>query len=70
MNVDTFWHRAFIAALNRLSPEDASAEANLALEMAVGHWDSVRKNRGAYGRTWKPVDQFNVTELHLSTPGT
>jgi len=66
MNVGTFWHRAFIAALNRLPPEEATLEADLALELASEHWDSLRKRRGAYAWSWLPADQVDVAELHLT----
>ncbi len=63
MNVGTFWHRAFIAALTRLPPEKAATEADLALDMAVEHWDALRTKRGAKVPAFTPFDQIDVTEI-------
>ncbi|MBZ2680748.1 hypothetical protein IPR78_12090 [Xanthomonas perforans] len=38
MKVEQFWNKAFLAALTRLSAEEAKAEADKATELCIGHW--------------------------------
>lgn len=38
MKTKKFWNRAFLAALHRLSAEEARAEADLALQLVLEHW--------------------------------
>lgn len=38
MKVETFWNKAFLAALSRLSAEEAKKEADLATELCIKQW--------------------------------
>lgn len=63
MTISDFWHRAFLAALNRLSADEAKAEADLALKMAAGHWAAVKAQEGHVFPKWIPYGEREVESL-------
>ena len=52
MTVSKFWNQAFIAALTRLPAEQAKIEADKDLAIAIEHWQSVMKDKGAVVPEW------------------
>ena len=40
MTIEEFWNRAFLAALGRVPPEQAKAEADQATTLCIEHWQS------------------------------
>lgn len=40
MTIEDFWNQAFLACLNRLSPEAAKIEADKATQICISHWGS------------------------------
>ncbi len=63
MTTSDFWHQAFIAALTRLPAEEAKAEADRAFDLAVDHWDEVKKRWGGVVQVWAPYDQLDITNM-------
>ena len=45
MKIEDFWNQAFLAALCRLSPAEAKADADLSTQMCIEHWESARNHR-------------------------
>ena len=41
MKISDFWNQAFISCLGRLPAQEARAEADKALEIALEHWQAV-----------------------------
>lgn len=44
MKIEEFWNQAFLAALCRLPPADAKADADLSTQICIEHWEAARKH--------------------------
>lgn len=44
MKIQKFWNQAFLAALCRVSPAEAKAEADLATQICIDHWETARNH--------------------------
>lgn len=61
MKIEKFWNTAFLAALNRLPAEQAKAEADLATDLCVKHWQSQRFHWAPQNlRSWQEQNIFHV----------
>lgn len=38
MTIEEFWNQAYLAALSRVSPQQARADADEATEICIAHW--------------------------------
>lgn len=38
MTIEEFWNQAYLAALTRLPPQQAQADANEATQICIAHW--------------------------------
>lgn len=42
MKVEKFWNQAFLAALGRLPADEAKCEADLATDLCIKHWQTLK----------------------------
>lgn len=64
MTVSDFWNHAFLAALSRVEPESARREADLALRLAISHW---QKAPTTLMPTWTRYANFELADFHGHT---
>lgn len=61
MKVEQFWNKAFLAALTRLSAEEAKIEADKATDLCIQHWQSnYRRSAPQYRTRWQEQNIANV----------
>lgn len=64
MTIEQFWNKAFIAALGRLSVEEAKAEADKATTVCIQHWQANIYNMGPeIQMRWQAQDVAAVPRL-------
>ncbi|QDI04256.1 hypothetical protein E4A48_11630 [Xanthomonas cerealis pv. cerealis] len=64
MNVEEFWNAAFLAALSRLPAKQAKKEADVALDLCVGHWQEHYHHWAPQYKTrWQEQRVANVPAL-------
>lgn len=66
MKVETFWNKAFLAALTRLPPEQAKKDADLATELCIEQWREMRF-RSDSSALWKDQDIASASKMHKSS---
>jgi hypothetical protein len=61
MKIEEFWNQAFLMSLSRVSPEQAKADADLATDLCIKHWQE-RKSCWAHPNImrWKDQDIVDV----------
>jgi hypothetical protein len=61
MKVQTFWNKAFLAALTRLPANEAKIEADLATELCIEHWQSHACDWAPNSRLrWKDQEIYSI----------
>ncbi|MEC3888873.1 hypothetical protein [Xanthomonas campestris] len=61
MNIENFWNSAFLAALGRLPAALAKAEADVATDLCIQHWQSnYHRSAPQYRTRWKDQNIANV----------
>lgn len=67
MKIEKFWNQAFVAALSRLPAEQAKAEADLATQLCIEHWQA---NRTHYAKpraiAWQDED---ISRVYIESDG-
>lgn len=57
MKVEDFWNQAFLMSLARVAPPEAKANADLATELCIQHWQQRRTHWGHPSvMRWKDMD--------------
>ena len=56
MKVQTFWNKAFLAALTRLPADEAKVEADKATALCIERWNKANKKYVAPLKLWKDQD--------------
>lgn len=71
MKIEDFWNQAFLAALCRLPPEEAKADADRSTQICIEHWETARNHRvSPEVALWKDQDIQgpNSRAHHLAKP--